>query len=212
MFNPSPDACIDSIFESTPRLDVPVTTTVVPLLVTAPTLPIPTIPIMQQVQQAPTPTPTTASSSFSQDLLNVGSLFRYIDHRMNEVVKVAVQLQSDRLRDETQAKNEDFINKLDENIQKIIKEQVKEQIKEQVKVQVSKILPKIEKTVHEQLEAKVLTRSSNSSKTSYVVAANLSEIELKKILIEKIESNKSGLLVYLLDVIVCEQQVNLKVS
>nr|GFB12409.1 hypothetical protein [Tanacetum cinerariifolium] len=60
-----------------------------------------------------------------------------------------------------------------------------------VKVQVSKILPKIEKTVNEQLEAEVLTRSSNSSKTSYVVAADLSEIELKKFLIEKMERNKS---------------------
>nr|GEU97606.1 hypothetical protein [Tanacetum cinerariifolium] len=77
--------------------------------------------------------------------------------RMNEAVKIVVQLQSDRLRDEAQAKNEDFLNKLDENIQKIIKEQVKEQVK-----------------------------------TSYVVAADLSELELKKILIEKIESNKPG--------------------
>nr|GEX51731.1 hypothetical protein [Tanacetum cinerariifolium] len=62
---------------------------------------------------------------------------------------------------------------------------------EQVKVQVSKILPKIKKTVNEQLEAEVLTRSSNSSKTSYVVAADLSELELKKILIKKMKSNKS---------------------
>nr|GEY12498.1 hypothetical protein [Tanacetum cinerariifolium] len=60
MFNPSPDAGIDYLFESTPRVDVPVTTTVVPLLVTAPTLP---LPIMSQVQQAPTPTPTTAPST-----------------------------------------------------------------------------------------------------------------------------------------------------
>nr|GEV28023.1 hypothetical protein [Tanacetum cinerariifolium] len=55
---------------------------------------------------------------------------------------------------------------------------------------VSKILPKIEQTVNEQLEAEVLTRSSNSSKSSYTVAADLSEMELKKILIEKIEGNK----------------------
>nr|GEW96026.1 hypothetical protein [Tanacetum cinerariifolium] len=68
---------------------------------------------------------------------------------------------------------------------------IKEKVKEQVKVQVFKILPKIEKTVNEQLEAKVLTRSSNSSKTSYVVVADLSEMELKKILIEKMERNKS---------------------
>ncbi|GJX28003.1 hypothetical protein Tco_0236082 [Tanacetum coccineum] len=50
---------------------------------------------------------------------------------------------------------------------------------------------KIKKTVNEQLKAKVLTRSSNESKTSHTVAANLSELELKKILIDKMESNKS---------------------
>nr|GEY39450.1 retrovirus-related Pol polyprotein from transposon TNT 1-94 [Tanacetum cinerariifolium] len=93
----------------------------------------------------------------------------------------------DRVEVLAQAENEDFLNKLDENIQKIIKEQVKEQ----VKVQVSKILPKIEKTVNEQLKAEVLTRASSSSNTSYVVVADLSELELKNILVEKMESNKS---------------------
>nr|GEY75820.1 hypothetical protein [Tanacetum cinerariifolium] len=102
-------------------------------------------------------------------------------------IKVVVQIQSDRLRDEAQAENEEFLKNFDENIQKIIKEQDKEQ----VKVHVSKILPKIEKTVNKQLEADVLTRSSNSSKTSYVMAADLSEMELKKILIEKMERTKS---------------------
>nr|GFC25177.1 hypothetical protein [Tanacetum cinerariifolium] len=94
---------------------------------------------------------------------------------------------SDRLRDEAQAKNEEFLKTIDENMQQIIKEQVKEK----VEVQVSKILSKIEQTMNEQLEAEVLTRTSNSSKTSYAVAANLSEMELKKILIEKMEGTKS---------------------
>nr|GEZ14564.1 hypothetical protein [Tanacetum cinerariifolium] len=177
------DESIDYLFESTPRVDVPVMTTIVPLLVTAPTLP---LLIMSQVQQAPAPTPTTAPSTSLHDLPNFSSLFgfdhrlktleanffefmqtnqfaksvssileivdRYIDHRTNEAVKLAVQLQSVRLQDEAQAENEDFINKLDENIQKIIKEQVK---------------------------------------TSYVIVTDLSELELKKILIEKMESNKS---------------------
>nr|GEV60743.1 hypothetical protein [Tanacetum cinerariifolium] len=53
------------------------------------------------------------------------------------------------------------------------------------------IISQIEKTVNEQLEAEVLTLSSNSSKTSYVVAADLSKLELKKIIIKKMESNKS---------------------
>nr|GFB69046.1 hypothetical protein [Tanacetum cinerariifolium] len=65
------------------------------------------------------------------------------------------------------------------------------EVKEQVKVQVSKILPRIKQAVNEQLEAEVLTRSSHSSRTSYAVATDLSEMELKKILIEKMEGNKS---------------------
>nr|GEV37341.1 hypothetical protein [Tanacetum cinerariifolium] len=194
MLNPSPDVGIDSLFDSTPRVDVSVMTTVEPLLFTAPTLPPPFIPTISQVQQAPAPSPATAPSISLQDLPNFavssipGIVDRYLNHRMNEVVKVAIQLQSDRLRYKAHAKNKDFLNKLDENIQKIIKEQVKEQ----VNVQVSKILPNIKKTVKEQLEAEVLTRASNSSKTSYAVAADISELELKKILIEKIESNNES--------------------
>nr|GEZ26663.1 hypothetical protein [Tanacetum cinerariifolium] len=180
MLNPSPDAGINYLFETTPRVDVQASTTVAPLTLTAPTLPPPTIPNISQVPQAPTP-PTTAPSTFLQDLPNFGSLFGF-DHRLK-----TLEANFSELRDEAQAETEDFINKLDENIQKIIKEQVKEQ----VKVQVSKILPKIEKNVNEQLEAEILTRSSNSSKTSYAMAADLSEMELKKILIEKMEGNKS---------------------
>nr|GFB18857.1 hypothetical protein [Tanacetum cinerariifolium] len=68
---------------------------------------------------------------------------------------------------------------------------IKEQVKTQVKVQVTRIFPRIEESVNAQLEAEVLTRSSHSSRTSYVVAADLSEMELKKILIDKMEGNKS---------------------
>nr|GFB52097.1 hypothetical protein [Tanacetum cinerariifolium] len=64
-------------------------------------------------------------------------------------------------------------------------------VKSQVKAQVSRILPRIEETVNAQLEAEVLTRSSHSSRTSYAVAADLSKMELKKILIDKMEGNKS---------------------
>ncbi|GJY75861.1 hypothetical protein Tco_0480977 [Tanacetum coccineum] len=93
-----------------------------------------------------------------------GIVDAYLAKKMHEAVKIAVQLQSERLSDEAQAENADFLNKLDDNIKKIIKDQVKEQ----VKAKVSNILSKIEKTVNEQLEA-----------------------ELKKILIDKMESNKS---------------------
>ncbi|GKA76417.1 hypothetical protein Tco_0782878 [Tanacetum coccineum] len=168
MLNPSPDKGIDSIFNlntvSTSLVDVLVTTIAETPLSSETLLPPPTIPLITHLQQTSVPIPITVPSSSLQDLPNF-----------------------DRLRNEAQADNEYFINKLDDNIKKIIKEQVKEQ----VKAQVSKILPKIEKTVNEQLEVEVLTRSSNESKTSHAVAANLFELELKKILINKKESNKS---------------------
>ncbi|GJS20700.1 hypothetical protein Tco_0449332 [Tanacetum coccineum] len=53
------------------------------------------------------------------------------------------------------------------------------------------ITPKIEKLVNEQLKSEVLVRSSKEAKTSHAVAANLSELELKKILIDKMEANNS---------------------
>nr|GEV10247.1 hypothetical protein [Tanacetum cinerariifolium] len=123
----------------------------------------------------------SVSSQFVTSMLNTT-----LD-RMNEAGKVAVQIQSDHLRDEAQRDNDEFLKIVNENMQKIIKEQVKEQ----VNVQVSMILPRIEQAVNKKLEAEVLTRSSHSSKTSYAVAADLSEMELKKILIEKMEGNTS---------------------
>nr|GEV27327.1 DNA helicase [Tanacetum cinerariifolium] len=152
---------IESIFKTSSQMDVQ------PLTIVA------TLPLSE-----PTLTPLTISTFAGAVSSIPGNVQRYMDQRMNEAVKVAIQIQSDRLRDEAQAKNDEFLKTIDENMQNIIKEQVKEQ----VKVQVSKILPKIEQTINEKLEAKVLTRSSNSSKTSYVVVADLSEMELKKIL------------------------------
>nr|GFA21348.1 hypothetical protein [Tanacetum cinerariifolium] len=124
----------------------------------------------------------TRAVSFIPGIVN-----QYMDQRMNEAVKVAVQIQSDRLRDEAQRENDEFLITVDKNIKKIIKEQVKEQ----VKAQVSKILSRIKQAVNKQLEAKVLTRSSHSSRTSNAVVVDLSGMELKNILIEKMEGNKS---------------------
>nr|GEX54116.1 hypothetical protein [Tanacetum cinerariifolium] len=94
-----------------------------------------------------------------------GIVHRYMDQQMNEAVRVAIQIQSDRLRDEAQKENDKFLRSVDENMKKIIKEQVKEQ----VKVQFSKILPRIKQVANEKLEAEALTRSSHSSRTSYAL-------------------------------------------
>ncbi|GJQ95552.1 hypothetical protein Tco_0006691 [Tanacetum coccineum] len=191
---------IDSIFnlntESTSLVDFSATTIAETLLSSATTLHPPPILFIINCNKHSSLRSLNSmySSSSLQDLPNFGSLFgfdhrlktletdflkfkqtnqfaatvssipgivdTYLANKINEAIKIAVQLQSERLRNEAQADNEDFINKLDDNIKKIINEQV-------------------------------LTRSSNESKTSHDVAANLSKFEMKKILIDKMESNKS---------------------
>nr|GEW64607.1 hypothetical protein [Tanacetum cinerariifolium] len=131
MLNPTSDAGVESIFATA-------STSMAHLPATAPTMTPSIIATITTTSQAPIP-PTTVPSD------------------MNEAVRVAVQLQTDRLRDASQKENDEFLRT----------------------------------SVNAQLEAEVLTRSSHSSRTSYVVAADLSEMELKKILIEKMEGNKS---------------------
>nr|GEW18268.1 integrase, catalytic region, zinc finger, CCHC-type, peptidase aspartic, catalytic [Tanacetum cinerariifolium] len=77
-----------------------------------------------------------------------GIVDQYMNQQMNEAVRVAVQIQIDRLCDSYQRENDKFLRTIDENMKRIIKEQVK-------------------------------------------VATDLLEMELKKILIDKMEGNKS---------------------
>nr|GEZ54354.1 hypothetical protein [Tanacetum cinerariifolium] len=160
MLNLTLDVGMESILETTSRMDVLTPTSVAPFPMTAPTVTPSTIATITTTSQAPI-LPTTVPSTIIQNLLNFGSLFRFID-RLRQL-KWPFKYSLTVFYDEAQRENEEFLKTVDENMQKIIKKQVKEQ----VKVQVSKILPRIEQAVNEQLEAKVLTRSSHSSKTSY---------------------------------------------
>ncbi|GJZ44607.1 hypothetical protein Tco_0591862 [Tanacetum coccineum] len=221
MLNPNQDTGVDDIFEqhaeATSLIDTPVTAIVEPSF-TAPTNRPPTPnPLVIQIQQPPILTPATTTSSSLQNLPNFASLFgfdyrlkalednfselrqtnqyaealssipgivdQYLANKMQEAVDVAVQLKYDKIREESNTANQQFLDSIDEGMKKIIKEQVKKEV--------SKITPKIEKLVIDQLESEVLVRSSKEANTSHAVAANLSELELKKILIDKMEANNS---------------------
>ncbi|GKB35481.1 hypothetical protein Tco_0880423 [Tanacetum coccineum] len=124
------------------------------------------------------------TNQFSEAVSSITSIVdKYLASKMKEAVDVVVQLQTNKPREEAQAENQEFLNQVDSTM-KII-------IKDQVKAQVSKIMPQIEKYVTESLGAEVLVRSTNQPQTDYAVAASLSEFKLKKILIDKIEANKS---------------------
>ncbi|GJZ21035.1 hypothetical protein Tco_0558074 [Tanacetum coccineum] len=183
MLNPSPDT------KSTSLVDVSVTTIAEPPLLSATTLPLPPTPLITHLQQTPVPTPLTVLSSSLQDLPNFGSLFGF-DHRLKTLENNFSEFNQ---TNQFAAAVSSIPGIIDAYLANKMHEAVKtaDQVKEQVKVQVSKILPKIEKTVNEQLKAEVLTRSSNESTTSHAVVTNLSKLELKKILIDNMESNMS---------------------
>ncbi|GJV94314.1 hypothetical protein Tco_1545891 [Tanacetum coccineum] len=124
------------------------------------------------------------SNPFAEAISSIpGIVNEYLGSKMNKVVDVAIKLKSNKLREEAQAENQAFLNSLDSNMQKIIKDQVK--------TQTSKIKSKVEKYVAESLGAEVLIRSTNQPQTSYGIASSLSEFELKRILMDKMEENKS---------------------
>ncbi|GJQ91056.1 hypothetical protein Tco_0002195 [Tanacetum coccineum] len=221
MLNPNQDTGVDAIFgqqaEATSLIEIPVTTIAEPSFFVPTNRPPTPNPLFIRLQQPPILTPATTPSSSLQNLPDFGSLFgfdyrlkalednfselrqtnqyaealssipgivdQYLANKMQEAVDVAVQLKYDKIREESHTENQQFLDSIDEGMKKVIKEQVKKEV--------SKITPKIEKLVNEQLESEVLVRSSKEAKTSHAVAANLSELELKKILIDKMEANNS---------------------
>ncbi|GKF88364.1 hypothetical protein Tco_0259241, partial [Tanacetum coccineum] len=95
-------------------------------------------------------------------------------------------------RKEAQAEKRDYIELVDTSMRAILKEEVNTQLPQIVPHAVSDFAtPVIEKNVTESLEAAVLARSSSQPKSTYEAAASLSEFELTKILIDKMEKNKS---------------------
>nr|GFB02869.1 hypothetical protein [Tanacetum cinerariifolium] len=80
MLNPTPDARMESIFETTSQIDVQTPNSVAPLPMSASTITSSTIATITATQQAPLP-PTIALSTLLQDLSNFGSLFGF-DNRL----------------------------------------------------------------------------------------------------------------------------------
>ncbi|GJU98003.1 hypothetical protein Tco_1327274 [Tanacetum coccineum] len=195
--------------EATSLIDTPVTAIMEPSFTAQINRPPTPYPLVIQTQQPPILTPATTTSSLLQNLPNFASLFGFdyrlkalednfselrqtnqyaealssipgtVDqysakNKMQEAVDVAVQLKYDRIREESSTANQQFLDSIDDGMKKIIKEQVKKEV--------SKIIPKIEKLVTDQLESEVLVRSSKEANTSLACSANLSELELKKIL------------------------------
>nr|GEV68886.1 hypothetical protein [Tanacetum cinerariifolium] len=120
------------------------------------------------------------TSQFAETVSLISSIVdNYLASKLKEEVNEASWLQSNKLKEEAKAENQEFINQVDSTMKKIIKEQVKAQI--------SKIIPQIEDYVTESLEAKVLYKSSSKS-----TQAEEPEFEATDIEIHHDQGNESG--------------------
>ncbi|GJX11054.1 hypothetical protein Tco_0200913, partial [Tanacetum coccineum] len=186
--SPTTDEGIDSILnprtESITLVNVPISVAIETPATTT-TIPPPLFPVTQSITALESDlSKLKQSNPFAESISSIpGIVNEYLGSKMKEAVDVAIQLKSNKLREEAQAKSQEFLNSLDSNMQKLIKDQVK--------TQTSKIKSKVEKYVTESLGAKVLIRSTNQPQTSYRIASSLSELELKRILMDKMEENQS---------------------
>nr|GEY92679.1 copia protein [Tanacetum cinerariifolium]GEY92691.1 copia protein [Tanacetum cinerariifolium] len=149
MLNPISDAGVESIFmtasSSVAPLPTPIpimTPSIITTITTASHLPIPPTLIPSEViQNLPTFDSVfrfnkrlksleasfseyRQTNPFAEAVSNIsGIVHQYMNQQMNEAVRVAVQIQNDRLHDSYQRENDEFLKTIDDNMKRIIKEQ-----------------------------------------------------------------------------------------
>ncbi|GJS30130.1 hypothetical protein Tco_0490750 [Tanacetum coccineum] len=149
-------------------------------------------PLPQQAIKTPTPTTSEATTSFPS-LLDFSSVFRFNDRVTNlekDLLEIRQVDQYAQVLSSIPAIVDRYMdNKLGKAINKAI---LAHNLDFRQEAQVSDFANHvIEKNVTEPVEYAVLTRSSSQPTSTYEAAASLSEFELTKILIDKMEKNKS---------------------
>nr|GEW37814.1 hypothetical protein [Tanacetum cinerariifolium] len=93
-----------------------------------------------------------------------------------------------------QEEKDRYIDLVEESIKDIIKDEVKSQLPQILRKKVSDFaIHVIQSAINESLENVILAKSSSQLKSTYEAAISLTEFELKKILLEKLQKIKSYL-------------------
>ncbi|GKD27789.1 hypothetical protein Tco_1234003, partial [Tanacetum coccineum] len=143
------------------------------------------------LQATPTPTPTASDTTTSLLVLpDFASVFKFNERVTNLEKDMSEIKQVDQ--EEAQAEKREYIELVDSTVRTIIKKEVNAQLPQILPQAISDVTTLvIEKNVTKSLEAAILTRSSSQLMSTYEEVATLSEFELTKILIDKMEKNKS---------------------
>ncbi|GJV64935.1 hypothetical protein Tco_1475763 [Tanacetum coccineum] len=144
-------------------------------------------PLLQHATPAPTPTTSEATTLFPL-LLDFTSVFKFNERVTNlekDLLKIKQVDQYAQALSSIPAIVDRYMdNKLGEAINKAIQPHNFDSISDVA-------TPIIEKNVTESVEAAILSRSSSQPTFTYKAAASLPEFKLTKILIDKMEKNKS---------------------
>ncbi|GJY62304.1 hypothetical protein Tco_0462961 [Tanacetum coccineum] len=157
------------------------------------------------IQATPTPPPTIETTNPLSNLPDFSSVFRFND-RITALEKEVVDLKKDPLHTQVTSlvdshldtrlgeTREEFMNFLSESLTARIKEQVKDQLPQILPQEVSNFAPPvIEKLIKESRDEVTLAKVSSQPQSTYEAASTLTEFELKKILLDKIEKSESYL-------------------
>nr|GEY31221.1 hypothetical protein [Tanacetum cinerariifolium] len=180
MLNPTNDAGVESIFATT-------STSINSLHTPIPTMTPSIIATITSASQAPIP-PMTFPSDILQHLPSFGSLFRFDDRLKALEANFSEFSQTNPFAE--------IVSVISSIVQQYMNQQMTEAVRVAVQLQTHLLRDASQRENDEFLRTvdenmKKIIKSSHSSRTSYAVAADLSEMELKKILIEKMEGNKS---------------------
>ncbi|GJS89095.1 hypothetical protein Tco_0771731 [Tanacetum coccineum] len=157
-------------------------------------------------QSTLTSPPTTKATNPPSALLDFASVFQF-NNRVSALEKDVSELKKDdplktqvtALVDEhldarLGATKDEFMNYLSASITTRITEQVKNQLSQILPKEVSNFAPPvIQSMVTESLEHAVLAKESSQPKSTYEAASSLTEFELKKIFIDKMDESQSYL-------------------
>ncbi|GJT85760.1 hypothetical protein Tco_1067477 [Tanacetum coccineum] len=145
----------------------------------------------------PTPPPTIETTNPLSTLLDFALVFRFNDRITSmekEVAELKKALVDEHLDTRLGETREEFMKFLSESLTTRIKEQVKDQLPQILPKEVSNFAsPMIEELIKESRDEVTFAKVSSQPHSTYEAASTLTEFELKKILLNKMEKSESYL-------------------
>ncbi|GKD58778.1 hypothetical protein Tco_1296287 [Tanacetum coccineum] len=145
---------------------------------------------MTTLTPVPTIEPTTSSIPARLDFASLFGFNQRVSAFEQELSQVKQVDHSTQIL-KTQAEKEKYIDIIEKSVKEIIKDEVKSQLPQILPKEISDFAtPVIRSTINESLENGVLAKYSYQPQSTYKAATYLTEFELKKIMLDKLEKSK----------------------